>query len=125
MDQKNLDEAKDNVTIADKTKDVAGKQKDLAQDQVDHAKAVAKEIPLFNAAQKAYDDKVKAQSEQAIAKVLKEKIDENSKIYVIKKQIEISNELTYQQKLAAKAKAERSEERRVGKECRSRWSPYH
>src|SRR5256884_7623316 len=25
----------------------------------------------------------------------------------------------------ALAKAERSEERRVGKECRSRWSPYH
>ena len=24
-----------------------------------------------------------------------------------------------------KARAERSEERRVGKECRSRWSPYH
>ena len=24
-----------------------------------------------------------------------------------------------------KKKAERSEERRVGKECRSRWSPYH
>ena len=24
-----------------------------------------------------------------------------------------------------KDKAERSEERRVGKECRSRWSPYH
>ena len=24
-----------------------------------------------------------------------------------------------------KIKAERSEERRVGKECRSRWSPYH
>ena len=24
-----------------------------------------------------------------------------------------------------KASAERSEERRVGKECRSRWSPYH
>ena len=23
------------------------------------------------------------------------------------------------------AKAQRSEERRVGKECRSRWSPYH
>ena len=23
------------------------------------------------------------------------------------------------------AEAERSEERRVGKECRSRWSPYH
>ena len=27
--------------------------------------------------------------------------------------------------LAAKAVASRSEERRVGKECRSRWSPYH
>ena len=26
---------------------------------------------------------------------------------------------------AAQAKALRSEERRVGKECRSRWSPYH
>ena len=25
----------------------------------------------------------------------------------------------------AAARAERSEERRVGKECRSRWSPYH
>src|SRR3712207_9279108 len=25
----------------------------------------------------------------------------------------------------AKLKGERSEERRVGKECRSRWSPYH
>src|SRR6478735_11240552 len=26
---------------------------------------------------------------------------------------------------AARLRAERSEERRVGKECRSRWSPYH
>ena len=26
---------------------------------------------------------------------------------------------------APKATASRSEERRVGKECRSRWSPYH
>ena len=26
---------------------------------------------------------------------------------------------------SAPAAAERSEERRVGKECRSRWSPYH
>ena len=28
-------------------------------------------------------------------------------------------------KLGADPTAERSEERRVGKECRSRWSPYH
>ena len=110
LDQKNLDEAKDNVTIADKTKDVAGKQKDLAQDQVDHAKAVAKEAPLLDAVKKAYDDKVKAQSEQAIAKILKEKIDEGNSnfpnkwlIYRIKDEIEKSDELTYQQKLAAKA----------------------
>ena len=27
--------------------------------------------------------------------------------------------------VGADLKAERSEERRVGKECRSRWSPYH
>ena len=27
--------------------------------------------------------------------------------------------------IAGKPWAERSEERRVGKECRSRWSPYH
>ena len=27
--------------------------------------------------------------------------------------------------LVSRRKAERSEERRVGKECRSRWSPYH
>ena len=26
---------------------------------------------------------------------------------------------------ASEENAERSEERRVGKECRSRWSPYH
>ena len=33
------------------------------------------------------------------------------------------NELV--QKLAKIEALERSEERRVGKECRSRWSPYH
>src|SRR5260370_13731864 len=30
-----------------------------------------------------------------------------------------------QRKIAAAKKDDRSEERRVGKECRSRWSPYH
>ena len=34
--------------------------------------------------------------------------------------------LDYLERLASDARArERSEERRVGKECRSRWSPYH
>ena len=32
---------------------------------------------------------------------------------------------TKAEKLNLKISAERSEERRVGKECRSRWSPYH
>ena len=31
----------------------------------------------------------------------------------------------YWNKLKQRLKEERSEERRVGKECRSRWSPYH
>src|SRR2546426_4914325 len=30
-----------------------------------------------------------------------------------------------QRRLPARSSIERSEERRVGKECRSRWSPYH
>src|SRR5882762_8605190 len=32
---------------------------------------------------------------------------------------------TMQRDAATSARIERSEERRVGKECRSRWSPYH
>ena len=32
---------------------------------------------------------------------------------------------TFDYKTEKDRKAERSEERRVGKECRSRWSPYH
>ena len=103
LDQKNLDEAKDNVTIADKTKDVAGKQKDLAQDQVEYAKAIAKEIPLFNAAQKAYDAQVKAKDEKAIADVLQVGINKaGANILSVKNDIE-SSSLTYQQKIAAKA----------------------
>src|SRR5260370_26932013 len=33
--------------------------------------------------------------------------------------------LTFTDKVIGKISKERSEERRVGKECRSRWSPYH
>src|SRR5690554_8185518 len=39
---------------------------------------------------------------------------------------QIADELGYPDKIAAyRAVQRRSEERRVGKECRSRWSPYH
>ena len=31
----------------------------------------------------------------------------------------------YAQESSTQRRADRSEERRVGKECRSRWSPYH
>src|SRR2546430_15085129 len=36
-----------------------------------------------------------------------------------------SNELIYIDQLVLQSALLRSEERRVGKECRSRWSPYH
>ena len=36
-----------------------------------------------------------------------------------------ANEVTGAENAAEKDSAGRSEERRVGKECRSRWSPYH
>ena len=35
------------------------------------------------------------------------------------------SEIGFYQEAVAKARVLRSEERRVGKECRSRWSPYH
>ena len=37
----------------------------------------------------------------------------------------VLKEINYQPNIYASALASRSEERRVGKECRSRWSPYH
>ena len=42
-----------------------------------------------------------------------------------KEQIALATKLGAQIVLAAKEAVLRSEERRVGKECRSRWSPYH
>ena len=37
----------------------------------------------------------------------------------------VQGELNPEQTQAVKKQVLRSEERRVGKECRSRWSPYH
>ncbi|WP_039888412.1 hypothetical protein, partial [Campylobacter rectus] len=105
LDDKKLTEVTGEAEVADKTKDVAGKQKDLAQDQVEYAKAIAKEIPLFNAAQKAYDAQVKAKDEKAIADLLQAKINAAANISKVKSDIETSS-LTYQQKIAAKAQLE-------------------
>ena len=48
---------------------------------------------------------------------------------MLKKKVQIGrrmDEITVGEKLSITEKIEdRSEERRVGKECRSRWSPYH
>ena len=37
----------------------------------------------------------------------------------------IEEEIEHRKLVIRKEAIERSEERRVGKECRSRWSPYH
>ena len=37
----------------------------------------------------------------------------------------VEDDIGLNQGLCKALKADRSEERRVGKECRSRWSPYH
>ena len=39
--------------------------------------------------------------------------------------ISAAGEVSDIRKIVSSILAERSEERRVGKECRSRWSPYH
>ena len=43
----------------------------------------------------------------------------------LNKELEEQGYLTLRGKVPTKYFVKRSEERRVGKECRSRWSPYH
>lgn len=103
LDEKKLVEVTGEAAVADRTKDVADKQEKLAEDQAKYAEAVVKEIPLFNAAQKAYDDKLKAESEKVVATGLKTAIDANTTVNAVKAAIEGSLALTYEQKVAAKA----------------------
>ena len=55
----------------------------------------------------------------------------DDKIYITDTPVQRRKTLIFQRiitsigKISWKEMAERSEERRVGKECRSRWSPYH
>ena len=61
--------------------------------------------------------KLKTLSREGIRKALKNKT--SSEVY------EMYKGLNYSQKHSYKGLVIRSKERRVGKECRSRWSPYH
>ena len=54
---------------------------------------------------------------------IRRQIEETSRILDIDEDLVIP--VSAQKGLIAKVKNDRSEERRVGKECRSRWSPYH
>ena len=46
-------------------------------------------------------------------------------IDIISKDGEVVGTFPYKRNVINEGKLTRSEERRVGKECRSRWSPYH
>ena len=52
----------------------------------------------------------------------KPKVSRRKEIIKIRAEI---NEIETKKTIAKINKTKRSEERRVGKECRSRWSPYH
>ena len=53
-------------------------------------------------------------------------VDESENEYtLIDKGVDIFQEGVARDKNNEKPAVQRSEERRVGKECRSRWSPYH
>ena len=56
----------------------------------------------------------------AYKRFIKSLIDKNYAVHAYKYTPQFDH-----QELAMRAWKDRSEERRVGKECRSRWSPYH
>ena len=90
-------------------------------DRLEAALVDAKEA----AARKRPDSDAKEQDPAAIAK-LQEAADEKLKKAAAEWETERARLTSQVNRLeGAVAEAIRSEERRVGKECRSRWSPYH
>ena len=69
-------------------------------------------------------NKVLIQNKKVLEKINKINYEFDEKISSLKNEIKILEENNSEQKNEIK-KINRSEERRVGKECRSRWSPYH
>ena len=64
-------------------------------------------------------------SSNAISKETTYKKDLFDKALLEGKVVVVSSWIKYCTSCASQMKILRSEERRVGKECRSRWSPYH
>src|SRR2546425_1876465 len=70
--------------------------------------------------------RVRSDYEARLAAVTEElKAHAESARQAIEEKRHLRGELQKKEALAAEKLTERSEERRVGKECRSRWSPYH
>ena len=71
------------------------------------------------------DDTVAAPSMRSMSEEQIRNMIEKSRADVIIHTAAISDVGTCEKNPGASYEANRSEERRVGKECRSRWSPYH
>ena len=72
-----------------------------------------------------FEDKNK-ENTSGLAKLFRRKEKEEEPVSLYEPEMEFVTEEELKKEQEAKQKAEaRSEERRVGKECRSRWSPYH
>ena len=55
----------------------------------------------------------------------KNPVYQNSNVSLEKRVNDLCQRMTLEEKADMLSGVDRSEERRVGKECRSRWSPYH
>src|SRR3712207_1650439 len=69
--------------------------------------------------------KVKKMGEEAKVAIRSIRRDANDKVKNLKKDNEITEDEAKEGEDSVQKITDRSEERRVGKECRSRWSPYH
>ena len=63
---------------------------------------------------------------QAISDALREEMERDDKVFIMGEEVGVwGGTYAVTKGFYDHFGAERSEERRVGKECRSRWSPYH
>ena len=81
-----------------------------------------KEVPEVTEQQALKNLEIMLSAEQAVRDIKKEYIEKLTKALSAKK---VWMMIEAEQKFHHQLWKKRSEERRVGKECRSRWSPYH